>query len=151
MSAPYHYIQTKAEAAIVAWLETKSIGTGNIWSARRAGLKTGQNVTVFCRTAKETPRGSGNYSCAIELMVRSPIGDTDETMALHDTLLANTIDAFKGGGQIWSEINLAYGGDFTAFQQNQMNLPIDISSGVQADYWVDQFNFTLYCAPSIIS
>lgn len=154
MAVPYSTILNKVDRALVAYLETKSIGTANIYTGKRALDK--EAPCVICHTESGTEEDqSGNWRTKTSIIVRTSASDGTDPLADSQSLVGKTFDAIMQGiaGEIGNDSALANllsaqgVTDFTAFTVRRTG----IEQGTSDDCWEDVLNLEVYCAPSTIT
>jgi hypothetical protein len=145
MPAPFSNLGSKVEQAIVALLATKSLGTANIWTAKRSVNKDAETaIIVHAERGVEDSAVPGNYNVNVRVSVRM-VFDASSKKASHDTLVAKTFDELSSAN-LEADVS-ALLTDFTIMGLNSRMF----ESGPDEDAWVESMVIELYCAPSDIT
>ena len=161
MSAPYHNLLYKCDAALVAYLVSVGAGTvDDVFPAKRSLGRALPSTVCHSESGVEDVAYTGRYSVTASVNVRCPmpvdVGDTSaEAVEYSNDRVAATFDALKmSTGQegrtlanlITAAATAAGVEDFTALNV----IDRGIEQGPDQDAWVDTIRLEILCCPSTI-
>lgn len=162
----YHNIRSKLDRALVAWIIEQEAGTSaNTFPAKNSASVTLPAIICHTITATEEPPFSGNFTCQVEVTVRSraPLesGEAASTTDdASDALVAAVFDCFhidleQSGATLAAEITTVaqgLGGDM--LDLTLLNVRCVTEEGAFSEdsaAWEDTMTLEVYAVPSDVS
>lgn len=153
MAAPFNDIESKLEEAFKAYLDAAAL-SASVTSGLSVEPKESPNVTVYCESANERLKDTGNYECEIAVDIFSPTNretSDDESapnpcLTRHRALVATVRDLIMTVGM--EETISALVSDFAIQPKSRGLLRSDNSIDPELREFVTSSRFTLICGAS---